>query len=102
MIRRPPRSTLFPYTTLFRSVVAYGGAAHAVTGGAVFGVEGLPVSYIAEHRSEDHTSELHSLTNIVCRLLLVKKIQHGLLLLDPIRLVSDMPSHQPDSIPILV
>src|SRR5256885_8107570 len=66
MIRRPPRSTLFPYTTLFRSVAvrvrdrsAHGGALAAVR---------LP-----EDRSEEHTSELQSPCNLVCRLLLEKK-----------------------------
>src|SRR5256885_4123088 len=69
MIRRPPRSTLFPYTTLFRSVV--------------FGTAWLPGGFTAEHewagdagvrtRSEEHTSELQSPCNLVCRLLLEKK-----------------------------
>src|SRR2546430_8312478 len=67
MIRRPPRSTLFPYTTLFRSVVLL----H------------LPVLRLRRHRpdhladddgrSEEHTSELQSQSNLVCRLLLEKK-----------------------------
>src|SRR5438046_10610797 len=66
MIRRPPRSTLFPYTTLFRSDVG-GGHLH-------FGSE-LLYSHRADDlgRSEEHTSELQSLTNLVCRLLLEKK-----------------------------
>src|SRR2546430_7490926 len=62
MIRRPPRSTLFPYTTLFRSV----GAAWD----APFG-RGHPGWHL--ERSEEHTSELQSQSNIVCRLLLEKK-----------------------------
>src|SRR5258706_3294570 len=65
MIRRPPRSTLFPYTTLFRSrpeVVRRGVPA--------FGLDPRP---IGARRSEEHTSELQSLTNLVCRLLLEKK-----------------------------
>src|SRR5438046_3980079 len=65
MIRRPPRSTLFPYTTLFRS-----HAAHEP-------VRFRPRDDIAHvrigRRSEEHTSELQSLTNLVCRLLLEKK-----------------------------
>src|SRR5256885_9691519 len=80
MIRRPPRSTLFPYTTLFRS--ARGGG-QAAEGGLRVG-RGLPlrvlpspmVSYsrrAAECRSEEHTSELQSPCNLVCRLLLEKK-----------------------------
>src|ERR1019366_10298868 len=63
MIRRPPRSTLFPYTTLFRS--------HPVGKGRV---DGLGSGHHHRHdRSEEHTSELQSLTNLVCRLLLEKK-----------------------------
>src|SRR2546430_11315987 len=76
MIRRPPRSTLFPYTTLFRST---GNAASQHDG-----KEGLPageitmaemfkaVGYATAHRSEEHTSELQSQSNLVCRLLLAK------------------------------
>src|SRR2546430_8579829 len=67
MIRRPPRSTLFPYTTLFRSVHAVGplvlAAAHV-----------RAVRVVVVHpRSEEHTSELQSQSNLVCRLLLEKK-----------------------------
>src|SRR2546423_10157702 len=68
MIRRPPRSTLFPYTTLFRSVVllAREHVDDAVERlGRVVGVHG--------GRSEEHTSELQSLAYLVCRLLLEKK-----------------------------
>src|SRR5437016_9557452 len=65
MIRRPPRSTLFPYTTLFRSAVA-----RAVRPDR----PDLRVQRVGRaHRSEEHTSELQSLTNLVCRLLLEKK-----------------------------
>src|SRR5690242_21473037 len=81
MIRRPPRSTLFPYTTLFRSpgrllpAVAAGGL---VLAAAVFwpgvvkqsDLDARPVNAI---RSEEHTSELQSHVNLVCRLLLEKK-----------------------------
>src|SRR3989442_5777389 len=66
MIRRPPRSTLFPYTTLFRSAPARGGRRSARRGHGVHGVE--PVG-----RSEEHTSELQSRPHLVCRLLLEKK-----------------------------
>src|ERR1039458_10436344 len=62
MIRRPPRSTLFPYTTLFRSVP--GGYDFGVVAGKLLG---------NGHRSEEHTSELQSLRHLVCRLLLEKK-----------------------------
>src|SRR2546425_4961876 len=90
MIRRPPRSTLFPYTTLFRSSLA--GAAESaaagesvradgqeIDGSAVFG---RPARFATSNvrrplprqlRSEEHTSELQSLAYLVCRLLLEKK-----------------------------
>src|SRR3989442_3150054 len=66
MIRRPPRSTLFPYTTLFRSHEQFGE------------VRGIAVSQrlaigLRLHRSEEHTSELQSRPHLVCRLLLEKK-----------------------------
>src|SRR5215213_10630158 len=64
MIRRPPRSTLFPYTTLFRSPPGPQLARAAVLS---------PGWCRPERRSEEHTSELQSLTNLVCRLLLEKK-----------------------------
>src|SRR5258705_5266623 len=67
MIRRPPRSTLFPYTTLFRS-----GVADCGTGRSSIGQTGLPVTR-SNTRSEEHTSELQSLRHLVCRLLLEKK-----------------------------
>src|SRR6266511_661254 len=65
MIRRPPRSTLFPYTTLFRSLqAARRNSPHRVT----------PVNeHLVLQRSEEHTSELQSRENLVCRLLLEKK-----------------------------
>src|SRR2546421_8435107 len=65
MIRRPPRSTLFPYTTLFRS----GGVLVLLDPGVEAGLE--PV--LDRWRSEEHTSELQSPCNLVCRLLLEKK-----------------------------
>src|SRR5256885_6124169 len=66
MIRRPPRSTLFPYTTLFRS--AWLGAA-GISSMTILGSVNWPFAY----RSEEHTSELQSPCNLVCRLLLEKK-----------------------------
>src|SRR3712207_8555235 len=94
MIRRPPRSTLFPYTTLFRSegaLVAYagteevlfrrsgglGGCVAVVAGGFLVGVENGAAA-VDENagppgRSEEHTSELQSRQYLVCRLLLEKK-----------------------------
>src|SRR5437016_8074989 len=92
MIRRPPRSTLFPYTTLFRSVNALrAGTIVAVVSGAMgwfmvlrrqtfaghtlslVGFPGAAGAILLGLRSEEHTSELQSLTNLVCRLLLEKK-----------------------------
>src|SRR5437899_5856403 len=64
MIRRPPRSTLFPYTTLFRSLL------HAPSG---HGKHHGDLRTRTEIRSEEHTSELQSLRHLVCRLLLEKK-----------------------------
>src|SRR2546427_6311159 len=98
MIRRPPRSTLFPYTTLFRSVGGlHGQLTHALQvvaelaqrafgrlrhGNAVIGIAHghIHAAYLSVHalgkgqtRSEEHTSELQSQSNLVCRLLLEKK-----------------------------
>src|SRR5205807_7926187 len=69
MIRRPPRSTLFPYTTLFRSVALLRGA----LGGFEIRALGAKTLDHALDRSEEHTSELQSPCNLVCRLLLEKK-----------------------------
>src|SRR2546421_6931663 len=74
MIRRPPRSTLFPYTTLFRSrgcepSAAGGGGASAGASAGFFGRSSSAESL----RSEEHTSELQSRSDLVCRLLLEKK-----------------------------
>src|SRR2546426_3450172 len=83
MIRRPPRSTLFPYTTLFRSLLgreARGKVRHRIAPGAAvrdlrLGEDTLqePVPPAVDHRSEEHTSDLQSPCNLVCRLLLEKK-----------------------------
>src|SRR5256885_6754742 len=69
MIRRPPRSTLFPYTTLFRSAWPAGAALARGSGGWFREWRGSRQS----RRSEEHTSELQSPCNLVCRLLLEKK-----------------------------
>src|SRR5688500_19141362 len=75
MLRRPPRSTLFPYTTLFRSVIHRAGDHTSV-------LQSLPEQPLhlgtcafrtEQSRSEEHTSELQSPCNLVCRLLLEKK-----------------------------
>src|SRR2546428_4206091 len=75
MIRRPPRSTLFPYTTLFRSRQPEENQHDPHRGSAVRldgdGAEELPV--LRAVRSEEHTSELQSRSDLVCRLLLEKK-----------------------------
>src|SRR2546430_8706115 len=74
MIRRPPRSTLFPYTTLFRSLAPDGEDALAAISGAPFDAIVLDVLMPKrDGRSEEHTSELQSQSNLVCRLLLEKK-----------------------------
>src|SRR2546430_13050391 len=79
MIRRPPRSTLFPYTTLFRSRSQRGQAMAEfaivvpVLLLVLLGIMQLGVVY---NRSEEHTSELQSQSNLVCRLLLEKKKTH--------------------------
>src|SRR2546430_8428371 len=84
MIRRPPRSTLFPYTTLFRSIRrSFEQDQHAalrqVSNHALHGIaQGLRVENVlqnrdAQDRSEEHTSELQSQSNLVCRLLLENK-----------------------------
>src|SRR5688572_32549561 len=91
MIRRPPRSTLFPYTTLFRSV----------DGDTVFEIGSITKTFtvllfqdmvdrgemslddpVAKYRSEEHTSELQSQSNLVCRLLLEKKKRNNIIVLD--------------------
>src|SRR2546422_6384808 len=74
MIRRPPRSTLFPYTTLFRSLESRRVATDetdAIPHHAQ--ILAAPRREIIEHRSEEHTSELQSRLHLVCRLLLEKK-----------------------------
>src|SRR3712207_6851719 len=74
MIRRPPRSTLFPYTTLFRSRVSANGAEVLLSRSS--SGEVCAISSICGHfggRSEEHTSELQSRQYLVCRLLLAKK-----------------------------
>src|SRR2546430_8482196 len=93
MIRRPPRSTLFPYTTLFRS--------HA----RVARPEGRRLEHRAEQRrglwraphgqprSEEHTSELQSQSNLVCRLLLEKKKKKNNILLTTQTIPRDLPPH---------
>src|SRR5690349_23478923 len=81
MIRRPPRSTLFPYTTLFRSLSHRRGPASGQHGAAYHRPDrhrkdhlpGGDAGHTGERRSEEHTSELQSRRDLVCRLLLEKK-----------------------------
>src|SRR2546422_2066850 len=80
MIRRPPRSTLFPYTTLFRSVSRTGNSKRKVAEATRQTVEVEPYARVQisgrkiwDERSEEHTSELQSRLHLVCRLLLEKK-----------------------------
>src|SRR5256885_5157701 len=73
MIRRPPRSTLFPYTTLFRSV----GQLVLLDIGVLDVADGVGQAAHESGRSEEHTSELQSPCNLVCRLLLEKKKKYN-------------------------
>src|SRR5690349_23505480 len=85
MIRRPPRSTLFPYTTLFRSAVQHvrGDARGAPADDRIVVVDALEQlrprerRHLIDFRSEEHTSELQSRRDLVCRLLLEKKKKYN-------------------------
>src|SRR2546430_12902174 len=88
MIRRPPRSTLFPYTTLFRST-SPGGWVCAIPSTS------RRASIAPTSRSEEHTSELQSQSNLVCRLLLEKKKKHKTPLLS--RLIYEITSYRSSS-----
>src|SRR5688572_32562888 len=86
MIRRPPTSTLFPYTTLFRSLVRFRTVRIQTKACSARSPDRISILFIVEPeagrrnigviRSEEHTSELQSQSNIVCRLLLEKKKLH--------------------------
>src|SRR5688572_31606482 len=74
MKRRPPRSTLFPYTTLFRSRIhGFAGVLYNTGAAASFYSLHAGCTIVKHTRSEEHTSELQSQSNLVCRLLLEKK-----------------------------
>src|SRR4051812_49681745 len=91
MIRRPPRSTLFPYTTLFRSALRDSrvGLRDEIGLMATLLAERHDLTragaLVHEHRSEEHTSELQSHVNLVCRLLLEKKKRQCIAAVDPLR-----------------
>src|SRR2546426_9154835 len=91
MIRRPPRSTLFPYTTLFRSLLGgdhvVADVGHDRAGSALLARDGRKR---ADGRSEEHTSELQSPCNLVCRLLLEKKKKRKTIAAQPT--LQDKPS----------
>src|SRR5260370_12201045 len=89
MIRRPPRSTLFPYTTLFRSSLILVSNVILPTG---FILAERTLGENKSGRSEEHTSELQSHLNLVCRLLLEKKKRYAFL-------TSALSSHTPDPPP---
>src|SRR5438270_4534628 len=102
MFRRPPRSPLFPYTTLFRSVPpcfraaagirprAQGGSRRSESWQCASRLKRLGLPRALATRSEEHTSELQSQSNLVCRLLLEKKKQDG----TPSDIVLDELRHQ--------
>src|SRR3989442_5361355 len=73
MIRRPPRSTLFPYTTLFRSQRILTALERRPPGNTAFAIALVHLGLGNNERSEEHTSELQSRPHLVCRLLLEKK-----------------------------
>src|SRR2546426_5753371 len=98
MIRRPPRSTLFPYTTLFRSVNAILSTSACFTSASPVAPSpvtmfttpaGSPTSlHNSANRSEEHTSELQSPCNLVCRLLLEKKKKRSLKISDRLHTIT--------------
>src|SRR2546425_4939651 len=83
MIRRPPRSTLFPYTTLFRSPITLQVSLDPMNWSDLCGHFGTLDPAEVGPRSEEHTSELQSLAYLVCRLLLEKKKNRITTLTDP-------------------
>src|SRR2546427_9338987 len=95
MIRRPPRSTLFPYTTLFRSILIVHNVCNHFSRLSTSPATSISNSW----RSEEHTSELQSQSNLVCRLLLEKKKNKHNPTVSP-NLRRWMPSSKPSPTPI--
>src|SRR5437588_7307047 len=92
MIRRPPRSTLFPYTTLFRSLEGRAARRPFQVGRRVGGCSGRAALGRAG-RSEEHTSELQSHSDLVCRLLLEKKKKYNEISHEPVTRTSQVCEH---------
>src|SRR5690348_17729743 len=86
MIRRPPRSTLFPYTTLFRSARRWRISSRGLTSSGFSRSRNSASNSRSSRRSEEHTSELQSPVHLVCRLLLEKKKKNSQPLLKPVAL----------------
>src|SRR2546426_8943648 len=102
MIRRPPRSTLFPYTTLFRSIGCFWGLKVQGVFQTAAEIASSPTRNVGEQpgdlryvRSEEHTSELQSPCNLVCRLLLEKKKKRPAELDGVVRAESDVTPKPP-------
>src|SRR2546422_4220577 len=98
MIRRPPRSTLFPYTTLFRSIgqqepVGALAEKHVEMVGPEVDHHLVQLAQPFQRRSEEHTSELQSRLHLVCRLLLEKKKHHSCYPHRPYAIASAAPSY---------
>src|SRR2546429_7238117 len=89
MIRRPPRSTLFPYTTLFRSRVANSRHSLRNSAGGTLPLPPSSFSTCVSMRSEEHTSELQSRLHLVCRLLLEKKKKNKIEIYDDMNNTDD-------------
>src|SRR5260370_7603881 len=99
MIRRPPRSTLFPYTTLFRSIKVAGHDLGKMGEAALARFRRTQVGIVFQFRSEEHTSELQSHLNLVCRLLLEKKNHPSFSTITLLHLVPSSPSRAPNPPP---
>src|SRR5437588_5436041 len=95
MIRRPPRSTLFPYTTLFRSSIS-----SQVMFASCITISQIVLHFSTRCRSEEHTSELQSHSDLVCRLLLEKKKQNGRTPGRPKRQAGMVPPREPLPCPL--